>query len=123
MLFSSNYMYCTRVQIKAHVSLLSILGALHNTTPLYWNVNTLFIYHVFNGLGSLLGQTGSGTGSEPGGNKLFGHVRLSVPCGELVLTAVEWLQLLCEELLRDGEVCVCVCVCVCLLVCLLVGGW
>ncbi len=82
------------------MSLLSILGALHNTTPLYWNVNTLFIYHVFNGLGSLLGQTGS----EPGGNKLFGHVRLSVPCGELVLAAVEWLQLLCEELLRDGEV-------------------
>ncbi len=35
---------------------------------------------------------------------MFGHVRLSVSCGELVLTAVEWLQLLCEELLREGEV-------------------
>ncbi len=57
----------------------------------------------------MLGGTGSGTGSgsgneQPRGAKVFGHVRLGVSCGELVLVAVEWLQLLCEELLREGEV-------------------
>ena len=100
------------------MNLMTVLGAVHKASPLYWNINTLLVYHIFSGLQSLLGQTGSGsghTGSEHGSHRLFSSVRLTVPCGELVLVAVEWLQLLCEELIHEGEVCgvvnaLCVCI-------------
>ena len=76
-------------------------------------MNTLIVYHILNGLQPILGQTGSGRGQTSSGDgtgKIFGHVKLSVPIGELVLCAVEGLQVLCDEV-ASGEVCVCVHVC------------
>jgi len=85
--------------------MLSIAGASHKSSPICANINTLFVYHVFSGLVPLLGLTGSGLG-QPGSQqaKLIGHAKLFVSCGEILLAAVECLQLLCDELARDGEV-------------------
>ena len=75
------------------------------------NMNTLIVYHILYGLQPLLGQTGSGEGT----GKVVGHAKLSVPVGELLLCAVECLQVLCEDV-ANGEVCVWVlgvCACGC----------